>query len=527
MPQFKVKAPDGSIITVNGPDGGTEEQAIEFAKKQYQQQDDSGSTVGDMATSFGRGVAKGTIGLAGLPGDIASGLNKGIDYLTGQTPPKDNSYALGTSQQFTRGVEGMTGKFQEPKTRAGRYAQSVGEFLPSSAIGPGGKLLKAATTLGGGVGAQAGGEVGEDIGGETGGNIGRFIGGMAGGTGAGLTSDATRIAKLPKQTLKGADEIKEAASAGYKAAEDSGLVIPKSLMDDLNQDIEDSLKNFRHYTAPSTFNLINELKVSGASNIGDIINVRNALNKIHPAVNAPDAEAASHVKAELDSFLTRLSAPEAKTLKTAAGNWGAAKKLEEIEKAQTVAGHRAAATGTHTNEINTMRQEIRKILDSDKRVRGYRPDERAQMERIVEGSLTEDVLRRLSRLEPGGGVSAWGNLIAAIFSLPLAIGGAATGYGARKLGDVLGRRDIEKLAEMIQNRAPLNAPYAVGNAKIRAARKMTPDNAKVAALRAAAAEQGNDQRNITVKAVGPGAAAAGYPQSPAELLDNPSGIPVQ
>jgi hypothetical protein len=46
MPQFKVKAPDGSIITVNGPEGGTEQQAIEFAKKQYQPQGDSERSLG-------------------------------------------------------------------------------------------------------------------------------------------------------------------------------------------------------------------------------------------------------------------------------------------------------------------------------------------------------------------------------------------------------------------------------------------------------------------------------------------------
>lgn len=34
MPQFKVQAPDGKVITVEGPEGATEEQAIAFAQKQ-------------------------------------------------------------------------------------------------------------------------------------------------------------------------------------------------------------------------------------------------------------------------------------------------------------------------------------------------------------------------------------------------------------------------------------------------------------------------------------------------------------
>lgn len=200
MPQFKVKAPDGSVITVDGPEGGTEQQAIEYAKKAWKPQEPS--TLGDMATSFGRGMAKGAIGLAGLPGDLASGLNRGIDYLEGQSPPEDE---IGTSGQLTRGVESVTGKFGEPKTRAGRYAQSIGEQIPGMAIGPGGRIAKGLTAIGSGIGAEAGGEVA--------GEPGRFLGALAGGA---LPRGAARAASLIPSTPERQAAVRTLEAEGVK-----------------------------------------------------------------------------------------------------------------------------------------------------------------------------------------------------------------------------------------------------------------------------------------------------------------------
>jgi hypothetical protein len=100
----------------------------------------------DVAKSSGIGAAKGTIGLAGLPGDLVdlvnSGLNAGNRYLVGKglAQPRGESgpNPLPTAASIQKGVEGYTGEFYKPKTKAGQYAQTVGEFAPAALAGPGG-----------------------------------------------------------------------------------------------------------------------------------------------------------------------------------------------------------------------------------------------------------------------------------------------------------------------------------------------------------------------------------------------------
>jgi hypothetical protein len=102
------------------------------------------STAGDVAKSATVGAGKGVISLAGLPGDIAELGARGIDRasryvgnLIGVDVPERRdrppTYGSGDIQKI---VEGVTGKFYEPQTTAGRYAETVGEFLPGLVGGP-------------------------------------------------------------------------------------------------------------------------------------------------------------------------------------------------------------------------------------------------------------------------------------------------------------------------------------------------------------------------------------------------------
>jgi hypothetical protein len=92
----------------------------------------------------------------------------------------------------------------------------------------------------------------------------------------------------------------------------------------------------------------------------------------------------------------------------------------------------------------------------------------------------------------------------------------------KRVGDTLRSRSDARTADVLVRPQPLQRVQQV----LSAPRGGRGSVAVPAAVRAGAAT-GGDQRNITVRGVGPGAAAAGYPQSPAEVLDNPSGIPVQ
>jgi len=111
-------------------------------------------TAVDVAKSAGIGVARGTIGLAGLVGDVtdlgAKGIEKASNFVSDQIGvdrykrPEGGSALdnIPTTQSITKAIEGATGDFYKPETTAGEYARTVGEFLPAAIAGPGGIARK-------------------------------------------------------------------------------------------------------------------------------------------------------------------------------------------------------------------------------------------------------------------------------------------------------------------------------------------------------------------------------------------------
>lgn len=148
MPIYEIEA-NGKVYEVEAPDQASALGAIKPAPDKTM----------DVAKSAGVGVAKGAIGLAGLPGDVRTLAGAATDWVGGKLGasqesidalksgvqrgarlvPGLNAFAgAPTSQEIQKGVEGVTGEFYKPQTMAGEYAQTAGEFLPAAAAGPGG-----------------------------------------------------------------------------------------------------------------------------------------------------------------------------------------------------------------------------------------------------------------------------------------------------------------------------------------------------------------------------------------------------
>lgn len=106
------------------------------------------SVTADVAKSGGIGLVKGAIGLAGMAGDLsdlgAKGIEKASNYLSDRlgiaryerpaAPSVLNN--IPTSDSLQKAVESQTGEFYKPKTVAGEYAQTAGEFAPALVGGP-------------------------------------------------------------------------------------------------------------------------------------------------------------------------------------------------------------------------------------------------------------------------------------------------------------------------------------------------------------------------------------------------------
>lgn len=151
---IQIQAPDGSVA--HFPAGTPDDVIKSVMAKEYGAPKQEKGVVADIAKSAGIGLAKGGIGLAGLVGDLSNIGAKGIEHasnfvndtlgLERYNRPEQPSILnrIPTADSLQKNVEGVTGEFYKPKTTAGEYAQTAGEFLPSLIGGPesiGAKLL--------------------------------------------------------------------------------------------------------------------------------------------------------------------------------------------------------------------------------------------------------------------------------------------------------------------------------------------------------------------------------------------------
>lgn len=202
MPQH-IDVPGMGVVEF--PDGMSDEAISTAIKSNLAAQP---STAEDVAKSGGIGVAKGTIGLAGMPADLGGLLAKGSkaagDYIGGKlgfepSPDLPQKSALDylTSSGIQKAVESQTGEFYKPKTKAGKYAETVGEFLPASLAGPGGLVRKVGTGVLSALGSEGAGQLTEGTKAEP---YARVVGALAGGVAP--TAVGRTITPLPTSAAR-------------------------------------------------------------------------------------------------------------------------------------------------------------------------------------------------------------------------------------------------------------------------------------------------------------------------------------
>lgn len=191
------------------------------------------NTAADVAQALPTGVIRGAIGLAGLPGLAAQGIGRAADIATealGFEVPnniKANAPAVALSpENLTRQFEGATGKLYEPQTTAGKFAQTVGEFVPAAGGSVASQLRYAVAP---GLASEAAGQATQ----------GSFIepyaragAAIAAGIGAGMVGRGSRAPEALAPALQGVDDaaltnarglMEEAAQRGVPLTWDEAI----------------------------------------------------------------------------------------------------------------------------------------------------------------------------------------------------------------------------------------------------------------------------------------------------------------
>ena len=285
----------------------------------------------------------------------------------------------------------------------------------------------------------------------------------------GLTpARATEAAALPS-----IEELKSAAKAGFESPEIKDLTFRPEAMKQGGELIQLKLteQGIPEELAPKTWAILKKLDnpPSGSTMTGQgLQTLRRTLGKAAADADPTERLAAKEAIDAVDAFMAHippnavLSGDPAKASQiwgNARANYASAMHAQTIREAVDKAKNRAGSTYSGGNIDNATRQEVRKILDSPKKARGFTPEETAQMRHIDRGNYVGDAPRAIGNLTGGGGgfpsVIAAGAGAAAAGPMGAAL--PLIGYGFRKLGNIITANRVAKLDQMIRGRSPLAA----------------------------------------------------------------------
>lgn len=400
-----------------------------------------------------------------------SGVNEGIARGVGMLPDAANDFLVKPAIGAINAVAGTDIKPSEkpflgtammmdvlaPTIRppsdnpAEQFARRIGQDVGAGAVmgGPLAGMTAAPvktfaadmlSSLGSGTGAAVANAV------APGNPVAEIAGSLVGGfTPAGIASGLRRALSSTKApTLEALQNMK---SAAYKAADTAGVSYTPAGLQQMTADIgaavaKDNISAIRH---PKAASLVADLPgmVAKGMSLTELDQLRQVVRR--DLIRSSD-EAEQHfggiILDQIDAFIAKAAGPQVATGTGAKGaelittarelntRW---RKTELLQDSIYAAGLRAASSGTGGNLENATRQAFKSILLNDSKRAAFTADEIAEMEKVVNGSKGQDVLRLLGRLSPSAnGLSAFAGLVAASSGYGVV---PAVGLGAKMLAD--------------------------------------------------------------------------------------------
>jgi len=250
--------------------------------------------------------------------------------------------------------------------------------------------------------------------------------------------------------------------------------LPQSTLDSLADDITKTLNNkgIRPSTASSIHNAVDEIRTpanalgglskvspASASGLPDVADLVAARQNVKSLLGSPDANKTGAVVAlqKIEAAIEQNSPGTMKTIREADKNYGAARAVEALDKRTAKAELRASATDSGMNIGNKVRQNVATLLGSGE-ARYLSAETKADLEKIVKGTATQNTMRAIAHLLGGGGglgMLAGGTAGYEAGGWPGALGGAAVGRGAKMLNNRSVTKQAEQVAQNIRRRSPL------------------------------------------------------------------------
>lgn len=415
------------------------------------------------------GVNEGIGGMLGFPVDVVSGAINATGQLFGREEPLIQN-PVGGSQWLNEGPLSPTISDTQPQNVGQRYGRRIGREVGASVI-PTGAMMRGAqapmalagmglaSATGAGVAGQTSREIAPDN------DVADLIASLAGG----MVPIAAANALRRGPQAPSMDDLRRQQGEAYEAVDQSKARLDpaqrQQLVDRINTRARvEGMDELLHPKAHRTTDLMN--KIEASPTIADVERKRRFIgDNVAGSLDPSEARVGMAMRDEVDGYMRGLAnqgdigADAASTLtdlERARELTQRIKKSETVMEALTKAERRAASSGTGGNAVNTMRQNIRSILDNPKKIRGFSAAERAAMEEIVRGTPSQNALRLAGRLSPtAGALPAMGGLASGATFGPLGAVPSVVGLLAKGGAEHLTSKSINSLTDMIRAGGPL------------------------------------------------------------------------
>lgn len=302
--------------------------------------------------------------------------------------------------------------------------------------------------------------------------VGGVTGGVAGGVvraGANLLGNRAASKLIPTN-----EQLKTDANASYRAADNAGVIFKPQGIKRMANDIRVDLAEFGFHPKlqPRVAVVLDELERLQTGNVTlkgmDVL--RRIADSARKSMDPSEKALGNQIITRIDDFmmdarpgdiLTGNADAAGKAIRTGRDLWGRMRKSEMVDLAALKAERRAASTGSGGNADNALRQNVRGLLDSPKLSRGMSQTEKKAAERVVRGSVPQNLLRGVGKMAPtgivsGGIGSSMGAAAGAMVGGPAgaAVGSfalPALGQIAKTAADRMTVKNAERLSQIIRS----------------------------------------------------------------------------
>lgn len=488
----KATLADGRVIKF--PDGLPPEQVKMIIQKA------SGGPAAPQAPAEGGGVTDMLMGMT--PMGIGKGIYSAVRDPMGALQTADDSVrtmangaTLGFADKFAgymngTGTEAERARSEEAKTRLGPTGDVLeigGSMLP--AVGAAGIGMTAARLPmvgkyagmaldGAGFGALNAAGHDQDIG------QGAATGAVAGAAGQLVGKGIGKGIEYFKPPVSTAKQLKDISSAAYKEADDAGVVFTPNLINKVLTKVkgEFAAKGFHPENEPGAwvaFKELERLSQGGNVNLTGFKTARELVSGGYRPQNEKNNMLIGKVIKALDDAVQNPAADDvlmgdaakgSAALKKARDYWSRKSKMEMVDKLIAKAETRAGSTGSGGNVENASRQNLRKILDSDKAGRGFTGDEKKAVEKAVIGTKTQNAIRLAGKLSPQGSGLMAALLLGGTAAAPhIALPVAAAGMVSKKLSEAMTKASAKEVKDLIAvggSRANLPEKLSAGQKRL-------------------------------------------------------------